>query len=83
MWNKYWVNTLSSSPIITNRDFVAGQLTDLAQKLEQADSQLSHSRMGGFHIPSAEKKKEESLLSKLTKDSTKTTIEQCHGMMSK
>jgi len=80
LWNKYWVSTLSSSPILTNRDFIAGQLSDLAQKLEQADSQLGHGgRMSGM-MP--EKKKEESQLSKLTKDCTKTTIEQAHGMMS-
>ena len=29
LWNKYWVNTLSSSPLIGNRDFVAGQISDL------------------------------------------------------
>eukprot|EP01103_Thecamoeba_quadrilineata_P006839 TRINITY_DN16575_c0_g1_i1.p1 TRINITY_DN16575_c0_g1~~TRINITY_DN16575_c0_g1_i1.p1 ORF type:complete len:327 (+),score=41.64 TRINITY_DN16575_c0_g1_i1:1-981(+) len=81
LWNKYWVNTLSSSPILSNRDFIAGQISDLAQKLEQAESQLSHSgRMGGFFLP--ERKKEESQLSKLTKDGAKTTIEQVHGMMS-
>jgi COP9 signalosome complex subunit 5 len=35
--------------------------------------------MGGYLAP--EKKKDESQLSKLTKDSTKTTIEQVHGLM--
>ncbi|KAE8731638.1 COP9 signalosome complex subunit 5 [Hibiscus syriacus] len=36
LWNKYWVNTLSSSPILANGDCVAGQISDLAEKLEQA-----------------------------------------------
>ena len=29
LWNKYWVNTLSSSPLLGNRDFVVGQINDL------------------------------------------------------
>lgn len=82
LWNKYWVNTLSSNPLLTvsefnvmciadhyvkNRDYTGGQISDLAEKLEQAETQLAHSgRMGGFFMP--EKKKEESQLSKLTRD---------------
>ncbi|CAH8355015.1 unnamed protein product [Eruca vesicaria subsp. sativa] len=45
--DKYWVNTLSSSPLLGNGDYVAGQISDLAEKLEQAESQLAHSRFGG------------------------------------
>ncbi|PWA62629.1 COP9 signalosome 5A [Artemisia annua] len=37
LWNKYWVNTLSSSPLLGNGDYVAGQISDLAEKLEQAE----------------------------------------------
>ncbi|CAI5476630.1 unnamed protein product [Closterium sp. Yama58-4] len=29
LWNKYWVNTLSSSQLLANRDYVAGQISDL------------------------------------------------------
>lgn len=35
LWNKYWVNTLSSSPLLANREFAAGQIADIADKLEQ------------------------------------------------
>ena len=35
LWNKYWVNTLSTSPLIANREFAAGQIADIAEKLEQ------------------------------------------------
>jgi COP9 signalosome complex subunit 5 len=35
LWNKYWVNTLSASPLIANREFAAGQIADIAEKLEQ------------------------------------------------
>jgi len=80
LWNKYWVNTLSSSPVFTNRDYIAGAINDLSEKLEQAETQLAHSgRVGGYFLP--EKKKEESQLTKIARDSIKTTLEQAHGMM--
>ncbi|RVW48395.1 COP9 signalosome complex subunit 5b [Vitis vinifera] len=56
LWNKYWVNTLSSSPLLGNGDYVAGQISDLAEKLEQAENQLAHSRFGPLIAPSQRKK---------------------------
>jgi len=80
LWNKYWVNTLSQSPIVTNRDYTSGQISDLAEKLEQAETALAHSgRVGGYMMP--EKKKEESQLSKLNRDSSKVALEQVTGIM--
>jgi len=79
LWNKYWVNTLSSSPLIANRDYSARQMGDLAEKLEQAENQLQHSgRFGGLV---SEKKKEESQLAKLSRDCSKCSIEQAQGVM--
>jgi len=79
LWNKYWVNTLSSSPILANKDYTAGVIGDLSDKLENAESQLAHSgRMGGYFT---ERKKEESQLAKITKDSSKITVEQVHGLI--
>jgi len=80
LWNKYWVNTLSSNALLTNRDYTAGQISDLSEKLEQAETALAHSgRMGGYFMP--DRKKEESQLSKLTKDSTKVAVEQVTAVM--
>ncbi|TYI22775.1 hypothetical protein ES332_A06G126400v1 [Gossypium tomentosum] len=79
LWNKYWVNTLSSSPLLGNGDYVAGQLSDLAEKLEQAENHLTHSRIGPL---GTSRKKEESHLGKITRDSSKITVEQAHGLMS-
>lgn len=82
LWNKYWVNTLSSSPLLGNADYVAGQISDLADKLEHAESQLAHSRIAPFIAPQQRKKEEESQLAKITRDSAKITVEQVHGLMS-
>ncbi|KAG5244531.1 COP9 signalosome complex [Salix suchowensis] len=81
LWNKYWVNTLSSSPLLGNGDYVAGQICDLAEKLEHAENQLAHSRLGPSMAPQR-KNDEESQLAKITRDSAKITVEQVHGLMS-
>ncbi|KAF2718879.1 COP9 signalosome complex subunit 5 [Polychaeton citri CBS 116435] len=36
LWNKYWVQTLSSSPLFTNREYCTHQIQDLAAKMKQA-----------------------------------------------
>ena len=46
LWNKYWVQTLSSSPLFTNREYVTHQIEDLALKTKEVDSMLKQ-RTGG------------------------------------
>lgn len=41
LWNKYWVNTLSSSGFLSNSDYTTGQILDLSEKLEQSESTLN------------------------------------------
>lgn len=36
LWNKYWVATLSQSPLYTNRDYVNSQISDHALKIREA-----------------------------------------------
>ncbi|KAI9491113.1 JAB1/Mov34/MPN/PAD-1 ubiquitin protease-domain-containing protein [Zychaea mexicana] len=79
LWNKYWVNTLSQSPLLTNRDYSMQQMADLTQKLEQTNDTMS-TRMGGYY--GDRKKHDESQLGKLTKDSSKITSEAMHGLLS-
>eukprot|EP01106_Pelomyxa_sp_JSP_P006797 TRINITY_DN20_c0_g1_i2.p1 TRINITY_DN20_c0_g1~~TRINITY_DN20_c0_g1_i2.p1 ORF type:complete len:369 (-),score=116.88 TRINITY_DN20_c0_g1_i2:70-1107(-) len=84
LWHKYWVNTLSSSPLLTNRGYTAGAISDLAEKLEMAESGVGHNKHTLLPPPSGsgDKKKDESQLAKLSRDSAKTATEQLHGMMS-
>lgn len=77
LWNKYWVNTLSSSSLITNDDYLTGQIFDLSEKLEQSESQVTRYVLGG----ELHEKRIEDKLSKATKDSNKTTIEVLHGLV--
>ncbi|MCJ8745863.1 hypothetical protein PDJAM_G00135270 [Pangasius djambal] len=80
LWNKYWVNTLSSSSLLTNADYTTGQVFDLSEKLEQAEAQLGR---GSFMLGlDTHDRKSEDKLAKATRDSCKTTIEAIHGLMS-
>ncbi|RYP12078.1 hypothetical protein DL765_007493 [Monosporascus sp. GIB2] len=47
LWNKYWVQTLSQSPLFSNRDYGNKQMQDLASKLCEAASVVSRSGRGG------------------------------------
>jgi COP9 signalosome complex subunit 5 len=85
LWNKYWVNTLSSSPLRTNAGFVSEQLADLAEKMNRAESQAAQAgRMGGLLISGASnlpraKKTEASNLRRVALDAAKCTVEQAKG----
>lgn len=48
LWNKYWVATLSQSPLLTTRDYGSKQMMDLSQKTKRAATKIEHgdSRMG-------------------------------------
>lgn len=79
LWNHYWVNTLSSSLLITNAEYTTGQINDLAAKLDSFDT---NSARGGysFNQEGADKEAEDKL-DKVTKDSCKITTEALHGIM--
>ncbi|KAI8466783.1 MAG: hypothetical protein J3K34DRAFT_460709 [Monoraphidium minutum] len=81
LWNSYWVNTLSASPLVGNREYTAGGISDVAEKLEQAESTLSQgSRMGRFAGAGAAGKKgaagDEGPLAKICRDVGKLSAEQ-------
>lgn len=45
LWNKYWVNTLSSSSLLTNADYTTCQIFDLSEKLEQSEAAIGKSNL--------------------------------------
>jgi len=87
LWNKYWVNTLSQSPLISNRAYAASQLNDMHQKLSKAQSLVGATRAqapilkDGKDPTKDEKKKEENQLTKSVRDSTKIAVEAQHGLI--
>nr|SVE74218.1 EOG090X078Z [Daphnia barbata] len=85
LWNKYWVSTLSSSSLTTNADYTTGQVSDLSEKLEQAENSLGRAALVGSGIgvsgSSIEERRSEDRLAKAARDATKTSIEALHGLL--
>lgn len=76
LWNKYWVATLSSSSLLTNADYMTGQVVDISKKLEQAEHVLNRSCMAW------EGSEPEDKLAKASKDCKKLATEVAQGLMS-
>ncbi|KAF2462046.1 JAB1/Mov34/MPN/PAD-1 ubiquitin protease-domain-containing protein [Lineolata rhizophorae] len=79
LWNKYWVGTLSSSPLFSNRVYGTKQIEDLARKVKQAEAHagmFSNKRK----ITSAIEKDPE--LDRLVKTTEKISSEEQAGLMS-
>lgn len=55
LWNKYWVATLSGSPLVTNRAYTTERMLDLSQKIKKVNRDVMNARgfatgaMGAFN----------------------------------
>jgi COP9 signalosome complex subunit 5 len=80
LWNKYWIDTISSSPLLHNRSFCNQMVNDCVQKMEQIDmATVSQSRFRmAMHEP--KKRKEDNPLSKVSIDAAKNAGEQVQGL---
>jgi len=86
LWNKYWINILSSSPLIKNRYYTNQQVMDLAKKMDKAESEISRGRFSGVQAlmegSTKKEKKEESQLALINKDAVKLSVEVLQGCLS-
>eukprot|EP00884_Botryococcus_braunii_P006025 jgi/Botrbrau1/15423/Bobra.43_2s0049.1 len=80
LWNKYWVNTLAASPLLATRDLVAGQISDIAEKLEKCKSNSMSVRVG--RSAGDRKSYVEQHLQKVGRDCNRLAIEQVKGISS-
>ena len=81
LWNKYWVGTLSSSPLFTNREYGTKQMADLAMKIRSAaESASTRSRGIGGPMESSQKAKD-SQLDRIVKAGNKISSEEEAGAM--
>lgn len=81
LWNKYWINTISSSALIANREYSVGRINDMANKIGQAESQLGHNRITpGFF--SLDREKHDTKLSKLRREASKAATDSIQGLVS-
>jgi COP9 signalosome complex subunit 5 len=76
LWNKYWVQTLSSSPLISNRDYGTKQISDLARKMQQETA--SNKRYKGMQTGGGSEKNQ---LAKLGAAGSKIAREEDMGLL--
>lgn len=77
LWNKYWVSTLSQSPLFANRDYSSKQMLDLSRKIQDAERSLqANSRGGNQHRPTGK----DGQLEKIVRDAKKIAGEEVTGL---
>jgi len=82
LWNKYWVNTLSSSPLFTNHEYGTKQMADLAMKIKQTQTALANKARGGAMMMSVGKSKDsDEPMDKLVKAGNKIAAEEESGLL--
>ena len=74
LWNKYWVSTLSQSPLFTNRQYSTKQMLDLGQKIRIAEKTVKASSR-----PSRTGK--DTSLDKVVRDGNKIAGEEQRGLL--
>ena len=78
LWNKYWVSTLSQSPLSTNREYSSKQMLDISQKIRNAERAAQSSSRVGFMGSRGGK---DSQMEKMVRDSNKIAGEQITGLL--
>ena len=76
LWNKYWVSTLSQSPLFTNREYGSKQMLDLGEKIRQAEKNVKAGSRGGQHRINGQ----DTQLDKVICDSNKIAGEEVTGL---
>ncbi|WVR04832.1 COP9 signalosome complex subunit 5 [Kwoniella sp. DSM 27419] len=92
LWNKYWVATLSSSLLVSNRDYATSRMSDLNSKLRAASQGLGNSA-GHLKLkvaPNGDKgdgkefaglEREDTPLNRAAKDSSRIATEAQNGLV--
>jgi COP9 signalosome complex subunit 5 len=76
LWAKYWVKTIAQSRNLMNVGFDAIQLSDLEERIKEAESDLDK------HKNSSGKRKEEPEIAVVAKECSKAAGEQLNGVLS-
>lgn len=84
LWNKYWVQTLSQNPLLSNRDYGTNQVLDLGHKIKQAAGVVQRSARGagssqGPSGPSA--RAADQAVAKAVQDTKQVAAKEVAGLM--
>lgn len=80
LWSKYWIDTLSSSPLLHNRAFCNKMIQDTVSKLEHLDTSAMFQSRFRMVMHEPKKRKDENPLSKVSVDAAKNAGEQVQGL---
>lgn len=88
LWNKYWVQTLSANPLITNRDYGTKQMSDLGSKVKELTKEVHRKgralpQMGGpvYMGTAGGGAAQDQAVEKLARDSKQIAAKERSGMM--
>lgn len=76
LWNKYWVATLSQSPLFTTRDYGSRQIMDLSQKVRRAAKGIENTGSRGGVSTAKDKQ-----LDKVVRDGQRVVSEEVKGLL--
>lgn len=79
LWSKYWVQTLSQSPLLTNRDYGNKQMLDLSSKIRQTTLSVQHASRGAGLFQGS--KKADAEMEKVAQTSHSVTMKEKQGLM--
>ncbi|KAK5631874.1 hypothetical protein RRF57_007588 [Xylaria bambusicola] len=79
LWSKYWVQTLSQSPLFTNRDYGNKQMLDLSSKIRQATISVQQGARGAGLFQSS--KKVDAEMEKIAQTGHSVTMKEKQGLV--
>jgi COP9 signalosome complex subunit 5 len=76
LWNKYWVATLSQSPLFANRDYASKQMTDLSLKIRRVEQSGAIANRSKVANTAGDKQ-----MDKIVKEGGRIASEEIRGIM--
>lgn len=76
LWNKYWVATLSQSPLFTSRDYGSKQMMDLSHKIRKAARGIENSGPRGSTVTAKDQQ-----LEKVVRGGQQIVSEEVKGLL--
>lgn len=80
LWHKYWVQTLSQNPLLTNRDYGNKQMLDLSSKIKEATVSIHRNKITSGMMTNGSGKMDQQM-SKLTQDMNSMASKEKTGLI--
>jgi COP9 signalosome complex subunit 5 len=81
LWHKYWVQTLSQSPLLTNRDYGNKQMLDLSSKIKEVTTNMAWNRSSHTVMMGGRAKTTDKAVEKLAKEANLIATKEKSGLI--